>query len=336
VSDKRSALWIDWGRNLRTRTLARRLEVEVLEIRIGGNRLWRYLKSMRRTAAAIRRLRPSLLIATNPSLVLGLLLLVLRRWYGFALVSDAHYVGVRTLSDQRLLQRALDYYNSRVDLVIVTNEPHAQYLASLGARAYVCPDPLPDLSGRLDSRVSVPAKSVFLVCSFERDEPYQAAFDAFSRLEPLGFTLFVSGNYHKAGVDPTRFPWVRFLGYVSEQDYYAYMGSCAVVMDLTVLEECLLCGAYEALAARRPLVISNTRALGNYFAGAAVLTSNTPEGICASVQNAYAGRSELTGLAARWAAQNEVYMEERIATLKHQLRRLDIIAVRRAPGRLAS
>ena len=45
------------------------------------------------------------------------------------------------------------------DLVIVTNERHARYVADLGGRTFVCPDPLPDLSGRIDARVSVPAKA---------------------------------------------------------------------------------------------------------------------------------------------------------------------------------
>lgn len=78
--------------------------------------------------------------------------------------------------------------------------------------------------------------------TLERDEPYEAAFDAFSQLQQAGYTLFVSGNYRRASVDPARFPWVHFLGYVSEQEYYSYLASCALTMDLTVLEDCLLCG----------------------------------------------------------------------------------------------
>src|SRR5215470_16408722 len=90
-------IWIDWARNLRTRTLAQRLGVELVEIRLTGNRLMRYLRSTTRTVAAIRRARPQVVIATNPSLALGFLLLLLRSWYRFVLVSDAHYVGVRDL-----------------------------------------------------------------------------------------------------------------------------------------------------------------------------------------------------------------------------------------------
>ena len=261
-----------------------------------------------------------MVIATNPSLVLGLLLLGLRRWYGFALVSDAHYVGVRALRGGRLLQSVLDFHNARVDLVIVTNERHAAYVAALGGRAYVCPDPLPDLSAQ-DCAVPVPDKAVFLVCSFEQDEPFEAVFSAFSGLQH-GYTLFVSGRYTRAGIDPARFPWVRFLGYVSEQEYYAYLRSCAVIVDLTELEDCLLCGAYEALAARKPLVVSNTSALASYF-GARRCSRKTPPSKSRRTCSAPT-RSEVTWLKkpTQWVVENEAYMGERIAALKQVLRSL--------------
>jgi len=316
-----ATLWVDWDRHLRSRTLARRLDVRLLEVRIGGNRIWRYVMSIRRTMSALRRARPSIVIATNPSIVLALMLLGVRRWFGFALVSDAHFVGLRSLRGH-LMQRVLDFYNSRADLVIVTNERQAQYLASIGGRAYLCPDPLPDLNDHIGASVAVPEKSVFLICSFARDEPYEAAFAAFSQLQQAGYALFVSGNYRRANLDPARFPWVRFLGYVSEPDYYAYLVSCAVTMDLTVLEDCLVCGAYEALAAKRPLVISNTQALRDYFGAAVVLTDNTPEAIAESVERAYAQRGAFAQEANKWVIANEVYMDERITTLKARLRAL--------------
>jgi hypothetical protein len=92
-----ATLWLDWDRHLRSRTLARRLDVTLLEVCIGGNRIWRYIHSIRQTMSSLRRARPSIVIATNPSIVLGLLLLGARRWFGFVLVSDAHFVGLRSL-----------------------------------------------------------------------------------------------------------------------------------------------------------------------------------------------------------------------------------------------
>jgi glycosyltransferase involved in cell wall biosynthesis len=312
-------IWIDWGRNLRSRTLAQRLGIDLREIRVGGHRIWRYLSSIVQTEAAIRKARPEIVIATNPSLILGFLLLALRKWYGFVLVSDAHYLGVKAFHGHRVVQRLLDFHNSKADLVIVTTEGHARYLASRGCRAYVCPDPLPQVTA---VTLTVPPKSVFLVCSFFEDEPYETAFAAFSCLQERGYTLFVSGNYKRVQIDPSRFPWVRFLGFVPEEEYYSYLISCSVILDLTTLEDCLVCGAYEALAAQKPLVVSRTQALAHYFGDAAVLTDNTAEAIVENVERAFSERHALAGKSASWASANELYMSERVSTLGAHLHAL--------------
>ncbi len=209
-------LWIDWGRHLRSQTLSRRLGVALEEICCDGWRFWRYVRSVGRTVALIQRRQPQVVIATNPSIVLGILLLVLRRSYGFKLVSDAHHAGVQAFNAARLLQRLLDFYNSRADLVVVTNERQARFLSSLGTKSYVCPDPLPDISGA-PLRLPPGDRSALLVCSFGPDEPYEAVFEAFASLQEEGFTLFVSGNYKKAKTDLSRFPWVRLLGYLGDR-----------------------------------------------------------------------------------------------------------------------
>jgi len=315
-------LWVDWDRHLRTRTLVQRLAVDLLEICSGGSRIRRYVKCIMRTVTAIRSTRPEIVIATNPSLVLGFLLLALRRCYHFVLVSDAHYLGVRAMHGNRVVQKLLDFHNSKVDLVIVTNDAHATYLAEQGCRTYVCPDPLPRLTLDNSPTISLPQRSALLVCSFADDEPYEAVFAAFSRLVERGYVLFVSGNYRKAHIDPREYPWVRFLGYVSEDKYHAYLRSCSVVIDLTKLEDCLVCGAYEALALEKPLVLSRSRALTDYFGRAAVLTDNTTDSIMETVQQAHSQRDELISKVRDWIGTNERYMGERIAELRARLHTL--------------
>lgn len=314
-------LWIDWERHVRTRSLTRRLGIELLEIPARGTRIARYARSAARTLAAIHRLRPAVVIATNPSLVLGALLQALRPWYRFALVSDAHYAGVRSLSGKGLLQRCLDAHNARADLVIVTNESQAAYLRALGCRTAVCADPLPEVP-RPDITVAAPERSVFLVCSFDADEPYAAVFEAFKQLQTRGYTLIVSGNYRKAQIRPESFPWVRFLGFAPEAQYYAYLRACSLVMDLTTLEDCLVCGAYESLAAGKPLITSATRALQEYFGEAAMYTESTPAAIAASVERAYALREQLVRHAQTWVARNEVDFAVRLTRLSTELQEL--------------
>jgi glycosyltransferase involved in cell wall biosynthesis len=316
-------IWIDWARNVRTHSLTDRLGVERVEITVQRVGVKRYFKCARYTIAALRKYRPRVVIATNPSFVLVSLLLMLRRWFGYALVSDAHYVGVRLMRPygilQKLLQRLLDFYNAKADLVVVTNQGHADYIAGLGGRPYVCPDPLPTLPDEQETMLSVPIKAVFLVCSFDNDEPYEEVFAALARLKDKGYELFVSGNYRKASIEPAQFPWVRFLGFVPYEVYCNYLRSCALIVDLTVLEDCLVCGAYEALAAGKPLVLSRTRALQDYFGTAAVLTDNTTASIAECVERAYDEREQLEVRAEAWAKANELYMRERIQGLKAAL-----------------
>jgi glycosyltransferase involved in cell wall biosynthesis len=260
-----------------------------------------------------------------------MLLLVLRKWYGFRLVSDAHYGGVTTGGLSWMPQRLLDFHNAHVDLAVVTNERHARFVSSLGTRTYVCQDPLPDIPNTFESHPALGDRSVLLICSFAADEPYQAAFEAFRELHQEGFTLFVSGNYRKTGTDLlSRFPWVRFLGFLPTIEYYAYLLSASVVMDLTTVEDCLVCGAYEALAVKKPLILSKTTALSEYFGNAVVLTDNTSEGIRQSVRSAFAHRDELVQKASNWVARNNQYMEGRIAGL-----RALVVAPNRQPQHVA-
>jgi glycosyltransferase involved in cell wall biosynthesis len=157
---------------------------------------------------------------------------------------------------------------------------------------------------------------VLLICAFHVDEPYEAAFNAFSKLQADGYELFVTGDYRNADVDPSRFPWVRFLGYLPTHEYHRYLRSVSVVMDLTTFENCLVCGAYEALAAGKPLITSRTRALESYFGGVAILADNTSDGIRAAVLSAFEQRAELAQRAKNWTMHNELHIEERVAGLR--------------------
>lgn len=309
-------LWIDWGQHTRTHSLVDRLGIELVEICEKGPRIWRYFRCVGRTLSYLRGVRPSVVIVTNPSILLCYLMLALRGCYGFRLFSDAHYFGVVASSGNVLHQRLLDFFNSRTDLVIVTNAGHAQLLEKLGASTFVCQDPVPSLPAVSPKATAIPGKSAFLICSFDKDEPYEAAFEAFFDLRNEGFSLYVSGNSMKARSDLSRYDWVRLLGFLPEDEYYRYLRLCDIVVDLTTHEDCLVCGAYEALAAGKPLVVSNSAAIEAYFGSAVVLTENSPAAIRESIREAYARREELILATQLWILENEAHMNRRIEELK--------------------
>jgi hypothetical protein len=249
----------------------------------------------------LRDAEPKVVFASNPSLVLTLLLLALRPLFGYQLVSDAHYGGVVSV-DSTLLQRILNVANRLANLVIVTTEGHAEMIRKLGGRAFVFPDPLPILpeATRPPAALVGTKRSVLFICSFDKDEPVAEVFSAAELLEAEGFRFFVSGRYSRIGLRPEALPHVTLLGYVDQETYHGFLSNVDVVVDLTTLENCLVCGAYEAMVASRPTVLSRTRSLTAMFTAGTVFTSHDPTAIAEAVRQAYARRDELRSTIPRW------------------------------------
>jgi glycosyltransferase involved in cell wall biosynthesis len=285
-------VWITWEDQVRNKSLSARLGAELHVVLSRRRRLPRYVACSWRSLLIVWRHRPSVVIAQNPSIVLTCLMVLLKPLFKYALAIDAHYVGVVAPGGSRLLQRALDFCNARADLVIVTNEAHKRLVDALGGHALVCEDPLPEI-GQYASATEESSKDVLFICSFDLDEPYADVFRAAGLLQPDGYVFWVSGNYRRVGIDPADWPHVRFMGYVPEDEFYGRLARSQVVVDLTTYDNCLVCGAYEAMALEKPLVTSKTRALQGYFDGVAVFVDHSPMAIAEGVRRAYETMGEL-------------------------------------------
>lgn len=314
-------IWITWESQIRNKSMTSLLGVPLFEILSGKGRLARYAECIRRTLAVLRDQKPDVVVCQNPSLVLTILLLRLRRVFGFRLVIDAHFGGVESYNNSPALQRVLDACNRSANLVIVTNPAHAQIVSSAGGRAFVCPDPLPDLSKYTD-KINEVERKCFFICSYDVDEPYLEAFRAADLLWEEGFRLVVSGDYSKVGIYPSAFPRVSFLGYVPTDEYYRELFSAQVIIDLTEHANCLVCGAYEAMAAGKPLILSKQPSLEEYFGLGTVFAHNEATSIARAVRHAYAHYSQLAGDVAKWTTKARLEGSARIATLSDRLQEL--------------
>ena len=119
-------------------------------------------------------------------------------------------------------------------------------------------------------------------------------------LKRAGFCLCVTGNYNKVKINPLDYACVTFMGYLPESIYYSKLFSCSVVLDLTENDNCLVCGAYEAMAAEKPLVTSNTCRLKRYLKKGTIFTDHTIMDIFSPVKLAYDNRVQLTNEIAEW------------------------------------
>jgi glycosyltransferase involved in cell wall biosynthesis len=127
--------------------------------------------------------------------------------------------------------------------------------------------------------------NLLFVCTFGPDEPYRAVLEAARLIDPeIG--IYVTGNPQGKAAPETWPDHVVFCGWMSWERYDQLLCSVNGVIDLSTREGCLLCGAYEAVAAGKPMILSRTRTLMDYFSRGAVFTDNTVSGSPYSIRNA--------------------------------------------------
>jgi glycosyltransferase involved in cell wall biosynthesis len=171
----------------------------------------------------------------------------------------------KSLAPRNLLFQLLHHFTLKnADLTIVTNEHLADLTRDHGGRAFVLQDPLP----RLGDHPPVPLGGGFNVvmpCSFAADEPVEEVIEAMRMVAGEGITLHVTGNPSRRGPMEDVPDTVRFTGFLPLDDYEQLILSADAVMVLTKARYAMLCGCYEAVAAGKPLITSNTPVLRDYF-----------------------------------------------------------------------
>ncbi len=72
---------------------------------------------------------------------------------------------------------------------------------------------------------------------------------------------------------------IRIGGFLPEDEFVALLAGSDLIVDLTTRDDCLVCGAYEAVALEVPMVLSDTPALRDYFTSGRIFSSNDAAGI---------------------------------------------------------
>jgi glycosyltransferase involved in cell wall biosynthesis len=204
--------------------------------------------------------------------------------------------------------------------VIVTNKYLADIVASNGGRPLILPDRIPEPPA---GEIPVPMRGPFnvvLVATFVRDEPISEVLDAAAQLGPE-FQFYVTGNDRnlaptlRAGTPAN----VTFTGFLSELQYWSALRGADLVVDLTLIDNCLVCGAYEALAVGTPLVLSENAASIDLFAGAACFADNSANAIAQAIREAKVRAAELRAQVYSVRERLRTTWEENAAIVRRQL-----------------
>ena len=294
-----SAMWISWNDHRRTAGLCEAWDIPLHVVRFPGSRPRRWLAQSLATLRLLAREKPDVLFVQNPSLVLTVLAILARGRFAYYLVVDAHNEGVRPFdrpyAPVRWLTRRL---LGSADTTIVTNAALAEDVTAAGGRPLVLADSLP-------VPPELPAKraperdpaDVAVIATFRRDEPIAEIIEAAAAMPAVRFAFSGDASRFrpKAGTAlPTN---VRLTGYLPEAAYWRLLAQASVVCDLTLKPDCLVCGAYEALALGKPMVLSDNDPTRALFGPAAVLTGDRPEQIGQALERALARRDELAARA---------------------------------------
>ncbi len=279
-----SVLWITWERHMRTRNIASRIGVRLEEIVTGRSGLLRYLSSGLRTVSCLVSSRPKVLMVQNPSMILTGLVLLLRPVFRYRLVVDAHNEAVEPYQhDNRFGRWLARQYMKRADLTIVTNEMMASVVRGCGGRAVILPDSIPDCSATASPR-HTGKPVIIMIATFAADEPVEEFLQAAGEYEDR-LTAFVTGREERLSAAARALVKsnVHFTGYLEEPDYWNLLATADGIVDLTRKDNCLVCGAYEGVAAGRPLILSGNAATRAHFSKGVLYVDNSAAGISAAI-----------------------------------------------------
>ncbi len=271
----RDALALSWFEHRRMQGLCAGLGVDLVVLGTRSKGAVRYLLLSLRTLWLLAKRRPRVLVVQSPSLVLAALSILLRPLCAYRVVVDAHNEAVAPfINRQTWVRRLSRWLLRRADLTIVTNTRLARIVEQCGGRAFVLPDRIPCAPAGATRPLRGDFK-VVLIATFAPDEPLAAVLEAV-RGEPL--TLYVTGNHRKldAATAARVPPNVSFTGFLGEAEYWGLLRAADAILDLTLMPDCLVCGAYEALALGKASVLSENPASVELFGEAAVFTDNSP------------------------------------------------------------
>ena len=282
----RAIAWITWEDHRRTREIARALDLDLNVLEYSGGRWSRYSTLALRTLRFLGRTRPRVLVVQNPSIALTALAALLRGVYGYRLVVDAHNEAVdpyiHTAKPIRWLSRRL---LRAADLTVVTNSILAEMVRRAGGTPAVLPDRVPTPPHSEGRRLSEKFNLV-LISTFAPDEPLEAILEAVASVGDH-LLLHVTGDHGKLSARHRALAGdnVHFKGYLNEHDYWELLRSADGVLDLTLMDNCLVCGAYEALAVGKPMILSANEATMRYFGPAAIYVENSAADIARGLRD---------------------------------------------------
>lgn len=269
-------IWITWEKQRRSVELAKVLGAHLYIIQCSDSfknvSFLRYATLGFKTLITLLNERPKLLFIQNPSIVLAACSCIFKYIFRYKLIVDRHsnfkFDEINTFSIKMFIFKILSDLTLKFsDVTIVTNEYLADHVRTIGGNAVVLEDKLPELNLCRKMEL-VGEKNIVFISTYSEDEPIVDVIDA-ARKIPRNWMFYVTGNYKNyklidkiSSCLPSN---VTLTGFLSEEDYQRLLYSVDLIVVLTKNEYTLTCGTYEGLSLEKPMVVSDTKTIREYF-----------------------------------------------------------------------
>jgi glycosyltransferase involved in cell wall biosynthesis len=204
----------------------------------------------------------------------------------YYLIVDCHNASIKPENDFLYIIRTITGLIHRLaDLTIVTNDRLSEIIKKNNGRPIVLPDKLPNCIEKVTSTKLKGSFNIVCISTFGLDEPYIEVIKA-ANILPNDIYIFMTGDYKKLRCEliENSSKNIIFTGYIDDHEYWKLLSNVDAVMDLTHREDCLVCGAYEAISVNKPIILSDTLALRQYFYKGTVFTKNESFAIANSIK----------------------------------------------------
>lgn len=287
--DKRK-IWLTWESQRRSLVLSQQFGARLYLLECNSkNRALRYTILTLKTLKILAKEKAIYVFCQNPSIILALLLCLMKFIFKYVLIVDRHSNFIIDTNNKLIIKThdlISDLTLKIADYTIVTNEALRNFVNSKDGHALVLQDKLPNLELGCKSLLNGKYNITFITsCSF--DEPLEEVVTAFEKMNST-VNLYITGNYKNSRFcreyiknKPSN---IHFTGFLKEDDYQSQLLSSDALLVLTRFEYILTCGAYEGVALCKPLILSNTKTVRDYFTTGAVYCDPDPESIKAAVE----------------------------------------------------
>ena len=295
----RGWLAVAWFPHRRFSSITSALSVPCVILQSKAARPIRYIFLSWKMMLLLLQKKPTVLLVQNPSIACATVAVLLRPFLGYLVVVDAHNEAILPFNYNLALVRHVALWLMRTaDFTVVTNSHLANVVTAAGGHPFVLFDPIPVPPPILDEQCEgapLGKSRVVVVSTYAPDEPLEEICFAARLLSMANVLITVTGrpNAQRLAEMGDLPPNVSLAGYLSDSDYWKTLRSATVIVDLTRMPYCLVCGAYEAISVGKPLVLTDDPAGRELFGSAVVFSANQPESIAASVERAIQCADEL-------------------------------------------